>query len=57
MAGDGDGKQIKTPPGSPLKKPGKGDGTDRSGETMNVVKEIAASAPNWLMLTKMNYTS
>jgi hypothetical protein len=57
MAGGGDDKQLKTPPGSPPKKPGKGDGTGGSGETVRVVREITAGAPIWPMLTKMNYTS
>jgi hypothetical protein len=57
MAGDGDGKQLKTPPGSPPKKPDKGDSAGGSGETVRVVREITAGAPNWPMLTKTNYTS
>jgi hypothetical protein len=57
MAGGGDDKQLKTPPGSPPKKPGKGDGTGGSGETVRVVREITAGAPIWPMLTKTNYTS
>jgi hypothetical protein len=56
MAGDGDGKQLKTPPGSPPKKPGKGDGAGGSGETVRVVREIVGAAPNWPKLTKTNYT-
>jgi hypothetical protein len=57
MAGDGDSKQLKIPPGSPPKKPDKGDGAGGSGETVRVVREITAGAPNWPMLTKTNYTS
>jgi hypothetical protein len=57
MVGDGDGKQVKTPPGSLLKKPGKGDGVGGSGETVRVIREITVGALNWLMLTKTNYTS
>jgi hypothetical protein len=57
MAGGGDDKQLKTPPGSPPKKPGKGDGTGGSGETVRAVREITPGAPNWPMLTKTNYTS
>jgi hypothetical protein len=46
MAGDDD-KKVKTPPGSPPKKPYRGDGAGGSGETVRVVP----------MLTKTNYTS
>jgi hypothetical protein len=57
MAGDGDGKQIKTPPGSPPKKSGRGDGAGGSGETVRVVREITAGAPIWPMVTKTNWPS
>jgi hypothetical protein len=57
MAGDRDGKQVKTPPESPSKKPGRGDGASKSCETVQVVREITVGAPNWPMLTKTNYTT
>jgi hypothetical protein len=55
MVGDGDKQKVETLSGSP-KKPGKGDGTGGSGETVRVVREIVDVAPNWPKLTKTNYT-